>query len=366
MSVDAKQLKRSHILVVDDNPANVLLLEALLNQAEYINISSTTDPTEVAALHQHENYDLILLDIQMPRMNGFQVMEQLQTLHDEDDYLPVLVLTAQTDMETRLRSLDLGARDFVTKPFQHAEVLQRIHNSLEIRHLYRQQKNYNQELAEKVHEATSELRKSHLDIIRCLGRAGEYRDNETGEHVIRMSRSCQALALAYGLGETRAEMILYASPMHDVGKIGIPDYILLKPGKLTPQEWEIMKTHASLGADILAENESDIIKLARTIAVTHHEKWDGTGYPNGLKGEDIPVEGRIAAICDVFDALTSWRPYKNPWPIEEAIAYLKEHSGTHFDPNLVPIFLDILPDILKIRQEHQDDVEEMQRQAQLV
>jgi len=194
MSVDKAQLKQSHILIVDDNPANVLLLEALLNQADYKNVSSTTDPTEVAPLHQHENYDLILLDIQMPRMNGFEVMQKLKAHHDADDYLPVLVLTAQTDMETRLRSLDLGARDFVTKPFQHAEVLQRIHNSLEIRHLYRQQRYHNQQLEERVHEATSELKKSHLDIIRCLGRAGEYRDNETGEHVVRMSRGCQALA----------------------------------------------------------------------------------------------------------------------------------------------------------------------------
>ncbi len=357
MAVDVKILKESRILVVDDNPSNVLLLEALLQQEDYHNVSSTTDPTQVKPLHQENEYDLILLDIQMPRLNGFQVMEQLKELHDADDYLPVLVLTAQTDMETRLRSLDLGARDFVTKPFQHAEVLQRIHNSLEIRYLYKQQKDYSHLLEEKVNEATAELRKSQLDIIRCLGRAGEYRDNETGEHVIRMSKSCQALALAAGFSARRAELILYASPMHDVGKIGIPDNILLKPGKLTPEEWETMQSHAKLGADILADNESEMVQLARTIALSHHEKWDGSGYPNGLQGEDIPIEGRIAAICDVFDALTSWRPYKNAWSIDEAIEYIKDNAGSHFDPKLVPIFLEILPQVLSIREQHQDQLE---------
>ncbi|WP_135077300.1 HD domain-containing phosphohydrolase [Terasakiella sp. SH-1] len=358
MAVKLETLKDSKILVVDDNPSNVLLLEALLQQEDYHNITSTTDPTVVRSLHEEHDFDLILLDIQMPKLNGFEVMEQLKEHHDQDDYLPVLVLTAQTDMDTRLRSLDLGARDFVTKPFQHAEVLQRIHNSLEIRHLYKQQKEYSHTLEEKVHEATAELRKSQLDIIRCLGRAGEYRDNETGEHVIRMSKSCQALALALGLSERHAEMILYASPMHDVGKIGIPDHILLKPGKLTSDEWNTMQTHAHLGAGILADNESEMVQMARTIALTHHERWDGTGYPNGLKGEEIPLEGRIAAICDVFDALTSWRPYKKAWTIEEAIEFLKENAGTHFDPNLVPKFIDILPKVLDIREEHQDSHEE--------
>jgi cyclic di-GMP phosphodiesterase len=359
MAVDLNLLKESKILVVDDNPSNVLLLEALLQQEDYQNVASTTDPTQVRELHNKNDYDLILLDIQMPKLNGFQVMEQLKEKHGEDDYLPVLVLTAQTDMDTRLRSLDLGARDFVTKPFQHAEVLQRIHNSLEIRHLYKQQKEYSHTLEEKVHEATSELRKSQLDIIRCLGRAGEYRDNETGEHVIRMSKSCQVLALAYGLSERHAELILYASPMHDVGKIGIPDHILLKPGKLTPEEWETMQTHAQLGAEILADNDSEMVQLARKIALTHHEKWDGSGYPNGLKGEDIPIEGRIAAICDVFDALTSWRPYKKAWTVEEAINLIQENSGSHFDPNLVPLFIKCLPEINSIRDQHQDKIEDI-------
>jgi len=360
MAVDLTILKESRILVVDDNPSNVLLLEALLQQEDYQNVSSTTDPTKVKGLHDENEFDLILLDIQMPKMNGFEVMEKLKEKHGDDDYLPVLVLTAQTDMETRLRSLDLGARDFVTKPFQHAEVLQRIHNSLEIRHLYKQQKEYSHTLEEKVHDATSELRKSQLDIIRCLGRAGEYRDNETGEHVIRMSKSCQVLALAYGMSERQAELILYASPMHDVGKIGIPDNILLKPGKLTPEEWETMQTHAQLGADILADNESEMVQLARSIALSHHEKWDGSGYPNGLKGEAIPIEGRIAAICDVFDALTSWRPYKKAWTVEEAVALLERDAGSHFDPNLVPLFISILPQVLSIREEHQDQIEDME------
>lgn len=358
MAVHKTILKNSKILVVDDNPSNVLLLEALLQQAGYLNIESTTDPTSVIARHRQEDFDLILLDIQMPRMNGFEVMEELKKIHSGDDYLPVLVLTAQTDLESRLKSLDLGARDFVTKPFQHGEVLQRIHNSLEIRHLYKHQKSYSQSLEEKVLEATSELRKSQLDIIRCLGRAGEYRDNETGEHVIRMSKSCQVLALSAGMSERDGEMVLYASPMHDVGKIGIPDNILLKPGKLTPEEWKIMQTHAQLGAEILEGNESEMVQMARIIALSHHEKWDGSGYPNKLAGEDIPLVGRIAAICDVFDALISWRPYKKAWSVEEAKNFLSDNAGAHFDPNLVPLFIEKLPRILEIRDAHQDKTED--------
>ena len=260
-------------------------------------------------------------------------------------------------METRLRSLDLGARDFVTKPFQHAEVLQRIHNSLEIRYLYKQQKDYSHLLEEKVNEATAELRKSQLDIIRCLGRAGEYRDNETGEHVIRMSKSCQALALAAGFSARRAELILYASPMHDVGKIGIPDNILLKPGRLTPEERVVMERHVEIGVDIIGEFDSPMLEMARQIAATHHEKWDGSGYPKGLAGEDIPLEGRIAAICDVFDALTSERPYKEAWPLEKAVKFIEENSGSHFDPTLARLFVEIIPDVVALREEYPDEEE---------
>lgn len=345
----------SRILVVDDKPANVMLLEQLLEEEGYENIFSTTDPREVVDLYQKENIDMILLDIRMPYMDGIEVMYALKEVVGNDDYLPILVLTAQTDMETRQQALAAGARDFLTKPFQPWEVFQRIHNLLETRHFYMSQRDRAQLLGEEVKKQTQKIRDTQLEVVRRLGRAGEYRDNETGAHVVRMSQSCRLLALKAGLGEEFADLILQASPMHDVGKIGIPDKILLKPGRLTPEEREIMETHVEIGVDIIGDFDSDMLEMARRIAATHHEKWDGTGYPNGLSGEEIPVEGRISAICDVFDALTSERPYKEAWPMNSAIEYLKAHSGTHFDPGLLEMFIEMIPDVVALRAQYPDD-----------
>jgi len=348
------------ILIVDDKPDNVSLLEMMLSLSGYTNVQSTTDPREVEGLYRDNDFDIILLDIRMPYMDGFQVMEMLSG-NIKGDYLPILVLTAQNDMETRLKALEVGARDFVTKPFDKMEVLNRIRNMLEVRFLYNERTRQNEILEAKVHKRTielqdrnEELKETRLQIIRRLGRAGEYRDNETGMHVIRMSKGCQRLAIAAGLTEDHAEMILQASPMHDVGKIGIPDNILLKPGKLEADEWKIMKTHAEIGGDIIGDQGTDLMQMARTIALTHHEKWDGSGYPNGIKGEAIPLEGRIAAICDVFDALTSERPYKKAWPVDKAMSVINEEPGGHFDPELVRLFNEILPDILDIRKQYDD------------
>ncbi len=350
------QIYASKVLVVDDNAANVELLEMMLNLAGYDNVQVTTDSRQVKSLFLEQQFDLILLDIRMPHLDGFQVMAQLSELV-EDDYVPILVLTAQKDMETRLKALELGARDFCTKPFDRTEVLNRIENMLEVRCLYNERTNSAKLLEQKVQERTKELHHTRLEIIRRLGRAGEYRDNETGMHIIRMSKSSQQLALATGLSEAHAEMVLNASPMHDVGKIGIPDRILLKPGKLDRDEWEIMKSHPQIGADIIGNDGADLMKMASQIALTHHEKWDGSGYPNGLKGKEIPIEGRISSICDVFDALTSERPYKKAWPVEKAINLIKEETGRQFDPKLVPLFLSILPDIIEIGQQYTDDTE---------
>ena len=349
------------ILIVDDKIENVQLLEMMLTYAGYKNVTSTTDSRDVEQLHQDNNFDIILLDIRMPHLDGYQVMGKLSS-QVKDDYLPVLVLTAQKDMETKLKALEAGAKDFVTKPFDKTEVLNRIANMLEVRTLYNERRQQNEILEAKVQERTlelqernKELEETRLEIIRRLGRAGEYRDNETGMHVIRMSKSCQRLALAAGLGEEHAERILQASPMHDVGKIGIPDGILLKPGKLDPEEWEIMKTHAEIGADIMGDFDSPLMRMAGMIAFTHHEKYDGSGYPNGIKGNGIPIEGRIAAICDVFDALTSERPYKEAWSVERAVDLINEESGKHFDPELVRLFKEILPDVLTIREQYADE-----------
>lgn len=350
-------IKSAKILIVDDNPTNVTVLEAILKKEGYGDVTSTTDARTVLPLYLSEGFDLILLDIQMPHMSGIEVMQALSE-RIKDDYLPILVLTAQTDVETHRSALSVGAKDFLTKPFQRWEVVLRIRNLLETRIYYKGQRHRADELEEKVRERTEEIRRTQLEIIRRLGRAGEYRDNETGAHVVRMSRMSQMLARAAGLDERRAELVLFASPMHDVGKIGIPDKILLKNGKFDEEEWQIMKKHVEIGADIIGDHESELLRLAALIAQTHHEKWDGSGYPAGLKGEEIPLESRIVAICDVFDALTSARPYKTAWPEEKAKDFIVAGAGGHFDPELVQVFLRILPDIVRLKKEIPDGAHE--------
>ena len=354
MTIPSQRLQKLRILVVDGNPANVKLLETMLEMAGYEDVQGVTDPRLVLPLCRESRFDLILLDIRMPYLNGIQVMEQLVDLI-KDDYLPILVLTVEKDRATMLKALEIGAKDFVIKPFDRDEILNRIANMLEVRDLYNERRRQNEILEEKVKERTKELADTRLEVIRRLGRAGEYRDNETGMHVIRMSKSSQCLALAAGLSENEAELILQASPMHDLGKIGIPDHILLKPGKLTADEWNIMKTHVDIGVDILDGHKAELMQKARTIALTHHEKWDGSGYPGGWKGTDIPIEGRISAIADVFDALTSVRPYKQAWPVEKAVAYIRDNDGIHFDPDLVTRFNEVLPEILRIREDYADE-----------
>ncbi|MBB4266907.1 HD domain-containing phosphohydrolase [Roseospira visakhapatnamensis] len=334
--------RTARILVVDDEPANVTLLRAVLTSAGYTALRCCTDPREAVRLHQEDRFDLILLDIRMPGMDGFMVMETLAPLH-KDDFLPVIVLTAHDDRETRRRALSLGARDFVTKPFSMDEVLLRVRNQLEVRALH-------QSLEERVRARTQDLMLAQHEVLRRLGRAGEYRDNETGAHVMRMAHSCRLLALAAGLGQTHAENIFQASQMHDIGKIGVPDSVLLKPGRLSGDEWEIMKRHVAISGEILAEPTSELLKLARVIALTHHERYDGSGYPEGLVGDAIPIEGRIATICDIFDALTSVRPYKAAWSAPDAMAFLREHAGDMLDPTLVALFEQILPQVLALRE----------------
>ncbi len=349
--IDAESLRQARVLVVDDQPPNVLLLRKMLQAAGYANVEGTTDPTEVRDKHQAWPYDVILLDIRMPKLDGFGVMRQLQELQQDGDYVAILVLTAQTDEETRLRALEAGATDFVTKPFNRVEVLHRMRNMLEVRLMHTRTREQNEVLEAAVRERTLELNETRLEIIRRLGRAAEFRDNETGLHIIRMSSFSQCLAVRAGLGEKRAELILNASPMHDIGKLGIPDRILLKEGPLDAGEWEIMKTHAAMGADILSGHNSGLLQMAAQIALCHHEKWDGSGYPNGLSGEQIPVEARIVAVAvaDVFDALTSDRPYKKAWSVEDALAELQRGAGSHFAPDLVEHFLQIVPEIRAIR-----------------
>lgn len=343
----------ANILIVDDNPTNVALLEAVLEEEEYTNVFSTTDPFQVLPLHREHQFDLILLDIRMPGMSGIEVLKKLRVIAS-DDFLPVIILTAQTDPETRQQALLAGAKDFLTKPFEDWEVLLRIKNTLETRLFYTRQVLRADMLESAVLKRTTEIRETQFEIVQRLGAAGELRDNETGAHVKRMSHICGLLAAKRGLGAEFSELLLYASTMHDVGKIGIPDSILLKPGKLSPDEWQVMQQHPKIGARIIGNHDSALINLARETALYHHEKWDGTGYPHGITGGAIPVAARIAAISDVFDALTSERPYKAAWPVDRAVSILKEESGRHFEPIMVELFIENLEEIIAIKERYRD------------
>ncbi len=338
----------ARILIVDDEPANLKLLDKMLRAEGYTNLVLIQDPRQVLEAYRQAPVDLILLDINMPYLDGFAVLAGLQA-PGEPLLPPVIILTAQHGRDILLRALNSGARDFIGKPFDRLELLARVRNLLDVHLAQRLLHARKEELEAEVRARTEELHRTRLQVVRRLGRAAEYRDNETGYHIMRVSHVATLLARAAGWDEAACDLMLNASPMHDIGKIGIPDRILLKPGRLEPEEMEVMKTHTTIGAEILGDDDSDLLRLAREIALTHHEKWDGTGYPQGLAGADIPQSGRIVAVADVFDALTSERVYKRAWPVEDAVAYMREQAGAHFDPELVGHFLDLLPQVLEIR-----------------
>ncbi len=348
--------KAARLMIVDDEPTNLKLLDKMLRAEGYENLTLIQDPREVLSAYERIMPDVILLDLNMPYLDGFALLDQLKS-QLSINMPPVLVLTAQHGRENRISALDQGARDYLTKPFDRSELLARVRNLIDAHQLHKLVMTENEVLENRVYERTCELRETRLQIVQRLGRAAEYRDNETGLHILRMSHTTALLARSFGWDRQRCELILHASPMHDIGKIGIPDHILLKPGKLDPAEWEIMKTHTIIGANILEGDDSDLLTLAREIALTHHEKWNGSGYPSGLKGETIPLSGRLVALADVFDALTSVRPYKKAWPVEEALDYIRENRGTHFDPDVVDVFLQVVPEILEIHARYAEPVE---------
>lgn len=335
MHLDAK------ILIVDDQDTNLHLLKSVLKKANYTNIMTISDPREVLHSFSLLQPDLILLDLMMPYLSGFEVMELLRPLIAQEDYLPIIVLTADIASKVKHKALAMGAHDFLTKPLDTAEVLLRINNHLKTRFLHLLLGDRNRSLEEEVGERTSELRDAHIEVLERLAIAAEYRDDETGQHIRRASNTSVLLAATLGVPDRDLELIRRASQLHDVGKIGIPDDILLKPGRLTPAEFEVMKTHTTIGARILSGAQSDLVRMASTIAYTHHERWDGQGYPRRLSGDKIPLEGRIVAIADVFDALTHSRPYKEAWPVEEALAEIKSQSGAQFDPAVVEAFFEL-------------------------
>ncbi|MGH2355451.1 MAG: HD domain-containing phosphohydrolase [Chloroflexota bacterium] len=337
-----KSLCEARILIVDDLPGNVDLLECILHQAGYADVLSTTDPRLVSALQAEFRPDLILLDLHMPHLDGLQVLERLGPAMTKETYLPVLVLTGDSGRDAKQRALTLGAKDFLTKPFDRAEVVLRIKNLLETRFLYLRLEGQNQELEAKVRQRTQELEAAQFEILDRLALATEYRDDVTGGHAQRVGRLSALLAEELGLPDEWVQLIRRAALLHDVGKIGIPDDILLKPGKYTPAEFARMQTHTSIGARIVSGSRLPLLRMAEEIARTHHERWDGGGYGSTLRGEGIPLSGRIVAVADVFDALTHARPYKPAWPLGEAVAEMVLQGGRQFDPAVVEAFVRIL------------------------
>lgn len=331
--------KQSRILVVDDNPTNILLLKRVFQHAGYSFVRGVQEPTEVAEMVSEWNPDLVILDLHMPGMTGFEVLEQLRANQAEDEFLPILIFTADVTSDAKRKALELGASDFLTKPGDATEILLRSGNFLKMRFLYGALAEHNHLLEAKVSERTHELEAAQLEIVDRLAMASEYRDDDTGHHARRVGEMAGQIARKLGLPEAECEIIALAGALHDIGKIGIPDAILLKNGRLDPEEFDLMKTHTLIGAKVCAGSRSPILQVAETIAISHHERWDGTGYPNRLKGEDIPLVGRICAVADVFDALCSERPYKDAMSRQDAIAEIQRSAGTHFDPKVVQAFI---------------------------
>jgi response regulator RpfG family c-di-GMP phosphodiesterase len=374
---DLKDNDLSHLLakimIVDDEPINVKILHKYLRGAGYVNFVKTTDSTTCKQLIEAEEPDIVLLDYLMPQINGLQILEWIRS-QQKFKHTPVLILTASTESEIKLAALELGATDFLPKPLDPHELFPRVRNSLIVKAHQDHLTDYSVKLENEVQCRTAELEMSRLRVFLCLARAGEFRDDTTGTHVLRVGRCAGILASALGYTSQQVAKIELAAQLHDIGKIGIPDAILLKPGKLTPEEMVIMRKHCVYGKGIIdpttdneAEvarrytgivrrpatySESPLLKMAASIALTHHERFDGTGYPNGVRGDEIPLEGRITAIVDVFDALQSPRPYKAALPLDKCLEIIALDRVKHFDPKVHDAFLSRLPDIMSIYQQN--------------
>jgi putative two-component system response regulator len=369
------EINAIQVMIVDDEPINVDLLEIYLGDAGYSKFLSTSDSRQALEMMRGAKPDVVLLDLVMPRVSGFDVLRAMR--REEGLRLtPVIILTATSSADAKLDALGLGVNDFLAKPVDPSELLLRMRNTLAAKTLQTHLAGYSVKLERQVRHRTAELEAARQEVMHCLARAAEYRDDDTGQHVIRVGRYVALIAQQLGFEERRVTMLEQAAQLHDVGKIGIPDSVLLKPGKLEPgefdlikrhcdfgktiiqpmsdDEWKTLRHHTHMGAEILGLPSSPIMRLAATIASSHHEKWDGSGYPLGLAGEAIPLEGRITAVADVFDALSSERPYKQAFGLEKCLGILEEGRGRHFDPVILDAFLDCLPEVLRIKEEFAD------------
>ena len=329
------------ILVVDDEDVNLMLLRRTLEQAGYREVLTAADPWQVPRLFSEFEPDLVVLDLHMPGMDGFELMTRLAPIAGGRTGVPFLVLTGDATEAVKRRALEAGARDFLTKPFSPSELALRVRNLLEVQDLHRRLRDQNASLEQQVTERTRQLEQARLEILGRLALAAEYRDDATQEHAWRIGRTGGALAQAIGLDDDDSELLRRAAPLHDIGKIGIPDAILLKPDRLTAPELATMRTHTTIGAGILSGSMSSVLGLAERIALTHHERWDGRGYPDRRGGEEIPLASRIVAIADVFDALTHERPYKHAWPVDQAVQAITGQRARQFDPQLVDAFVSL-------------------------
>ncbi len=332
-----EDILNARILAVDDEPVGLGFLKENLEARGFRRVTACSRPRQALEALKEIDPDVLVLDLVMPELDGFEFME-LARRERPDEFLPILVISGQGDSESKRRALETGARDFIAKPFDMVEVAARVRNMAELRFMYRDLRNQNRELEDKVACRTRSLHDTYREIINSLSTALEYHNRETGLHLKRIREFTVILARGAGVDKAKAERLADASVMHDIGKIGVPERILSKCGPLTPDEWELMKNHTVIGADILSGYDSGLIKVARNIALTHHEKWNGLGYPRSLVGIEIPLEGRIVSLCDGFDALISERPYKPAWPKEEAVKAILAERGRSYDPGLVDIF----------------------------
>ena len=354
MGSHSSVLSKVNVVICDDSITNVLVMNEMLKTIDMdLNIISLSDPRKVMAELEFDVM-LVILDLEMPYLTGYQVLEQIREIYDSEE-LPVIVVSGLSDQKSHIKALKGGANDFISKPFNEYELKLRVMNQLNIIKAFRLQSRLNDELEKRVQLRTSELEQATEFLINKLAIVAELYDETTGKHILRVGKYSGLLARKLGLNEQVAFMIEKAAPMHDIGKIMIASDILTKPGKLSDDEFTLMKKHVDSVRELFDEHPSMMIQMAKSIAIHHHEKWDGSGYSKGLKGQAIPIEGRIVCIADVFDALTTSRPYKDAWTFDDAIAYLKDQSGIHFDPALVDIFVASTSEVKAIQEMYKDD-----------